>query len=643
VDDRGDEPREREPRRRLRAAAPALLACVIGLVGAWLGLALLARETVPIGPFRVELDVGFGRGETVLGLPPFGALTADTHLSPLHVSATLQDVGVQRLTDVVNDEGLDGLVSDVERDARESVRTIAWLTLLAGTIGGTALAALVYRTDWHRVATGGVAALLGVALCEVLLLTTFQPAAFTEPTYSGSLALAPQLIGPVSEATGRIEDLRAGLEQVVDGTVRAYTSLQASPPADDAIRVLHMSDIHASPLGMDFAQEVAEGFDVDFVIDTGDITSFGTPVENLIATEIPGFGVPYVFVRGSHDSIALQEAIAREPNAIVLDGREKTVDGLTVYGLGHPAFTPARGAPVDAEDFAALARSAGPVIAADLEAAPEPVDVVAVHDDRMAEAIAGRVPLGALPRNHGDGEQRHALPAHRDHRRFGGRHLQGPRGHPVLGRGPVFLPGAGSAADRLRRDRAAPRVGQSHRPTRHGRGGVRGPGAHAHADPHADASECVTVRRVTLGLALIRGRPERKERRRRSWTGCRNPGAPCRTNGGLGAAGQTGELRGVLRDGARAPVPGPVPDDRQRAGGGGADAGRVRGRVGAVGPGERDGRADRLPVPNRDESLPQPVAASLTSRATHRRVGPGRRRLRGPSRVCPSASARRSS
>ena len=64
-----------------------------------------------------------------------------------------------------------------------------------------------------------------------------------------------------------------------------------------------------------------------------------------------------------------------------------------MYGLGHPAFTPARGAPVDAEDFAALARSAGPVIAADLEAAAEPVDVVAVHDDRMAEAVAGRVPL----------------------------------------------------------------------------------------------------------------------------------------------------------------------------------------------------------------------------------------------------------
>jgi predicted MPP superfamily phosphohydrolase len=392
----GDEPENEEhdaSRPRTRRVAPVLLACLVGLAGAWLGMALLGHDTAPIGPFRVELDVGFGKGETELGLPPFGALTADTHLAPLHVSATLEDVGVRRLTDVVNQEGIEGLVNDVELDAHDSVRTMAWRILLVATLGGVVLAAIVFRARWRLVAAGGLTALLGVALCEVFLLATFTPEAFSEPTYSGSLALAPQLIGPVREATGRIEDLRAGLEQIVDGTVRAYTTLQPAPLASDAIRVLHISDVHASPLGMEFAQEVARGFDVDLVIDTGDLTSFGTPVENLITTQIPAFGRPYVFIRGSHDSIALQEAVAKEPNAIVLDGRAKTIDGLTVYGLGHPAFTPARGAPVDAEDFAALARSVGPRIVQDVESSPDHVEVVAVHDDRMAEDVAGRVPL----------------------------------------------------------------------------------------------------------------------------------------------------------------------------------------------------------------------------------------------------------
>jgi hypothetical protein len=175
--------------------------------------------------------------------------------------------------------------------------------------------------------------------------------------------------------------------------VRAYSTLQETPVGEEAIRVLHISDIHASPLGMDFAREIARGFDVHLVIDTGDITSFATPVENLIVSRIPEFGRPYVFVRGSHDSTALQVAIARQPNAVVLDGRAATIQGLTIYGLGHPAFTPARGVDVDEEEFAELARSVGTQIATDVEAAEDPVEIVAVHDDRMAEAVAGRVPL----------------------------------------------------------------------------------------------------------------------------------------------------------------------------------------------------------------------------------------------------------
>ena len=176
--------------------------------------------------------------------------------------------------------------------------------------------------------------------------------------------------------------------------MRVYTSLAENPVGTEPeIRVLHISDIHLSPLGMTFAAEVGRAFGVDFVLDTGDITSFGTPAENLILSAIPSFGRPYVYVRGNHDSIALQESVARIRNAIVLDGRERKIKGLTVYGLGDPIFTPNKITIRSDEQLAGIVRAAGSRILADVRREAAPPDIVAVHDDRMAEAVAGYVPL----------------------------------------------------------------------------------------------------------------------------------------------------------------------------------------------------------------------------------------------------------
>jgi predicted MPP superfamily phosphohydrolase len=380
--------------RRVRRAGRLASAVLVGLLGAWLGAVLLGHAEVPMGPFRVEVSAGFGRGVTDIGLPPFGRVIADTHVAPLRISATLQDVGVERLTEVVGRIGVQGLVDQVERDALAELRRLAVRLLEVSTIGALGFAVLVFRRRWKPVLVAGLVAMLAVGGVEILAWRTYRPAAFAEPTYTGSLGPAAKLIGPVREATDRIEDFRAGLQALIAGATRAYTSIQAQPlVGDDVVRVLHISDIHASPLGMDFARDVADSFDVDAVIDTGDTTSFGTPIENLIATRIPGFGRPYLFVRGSHDPMSLQAEIAGLPNGVVLDGNVTEVGGLTVYGLGHPSFTPARGEEVDPEDFEEASRGAGPVIAEDLDALDEPPNVVAVHDDRMAEAVAGRVPL----------------------------------------------------------------------------------------------------------------------------------------------------------------------------------------------------------------------------------------------------------
>ena len=152
---------------------------------------------------------------------------------------------------------------------------------------------------------------------------------------------------------------------MVAGAARAYAAVEANPLGrGDEIRVLHISDIHLSTLGYDFAQELATSFDVDLVIDSGDTTSFGSPNEEFILSEIPDFDLPYVWVRGNHDARSLQDAIEDVDGTVVLDGDVAEVEGLTIYGLGHPFFTDERGAPAEDEDVEALVAAAAEEVAA---------------------------------------------------------------------------------------------------------------------------------------------------------------------------------------------------------------------------------------------------------------------------------------
>ena len=177
---------------------------------------------------------------------------------------------------------------------------------------------------------------------------------------------------------------------------QAYAAVEANPLGrGDEITVLHISDIHLSTLGYGFALQLAQSFNVDMVLDTGDTGSFGTTADQAILTWVPRFDRPYVFVRGSHDSLAFQQAVATYPNATVLDGTTTEVAGLTVYGLGDPYFVSARGAPKTDDQIARLVESVAPGLRDDVRALPHPPDIVAVHDERMAELAAGYAPVVA--------------------------------------------------------------------------------------------------------------------------------------------------------------------------------------------------------------------------------------------------------
>ena len=388
---------------RARRWAHALAPVLVGIAGAALALQAFGRTTIDAGPFLVQIEADFGRGVTDISLPPLGRIRADTHTSPLHLRASLREVDVEDLREGVR-RGLDSVAAEVERTTIEAADRFAVVVVLVGLAGALALGLIAYRTRWRSVLRATASGLLVVVGSVIFTVASFDAAAFQSPSYTGSLELVPQLFGPIEGAIERVGYFREQLRRVVAGAARAYDAVEANPLGRGGeIRLLHISDIHLSALGMEFARELARSFDVDLVIDTGDTASFGTPGDELILSEIPSFDRPYVFIRGSHDSTGFQSAVSQLPNTVVLDGNAQDVAGVTIYGLGDPYFVEARGAPVDDEQIFELVESAGPVILEDVQAMARPPDIVAVHDHRMADALAGQVPLvisGHFHRNH---------------------------------------------------------------------------------------------------------------------------------------------------------------------------------------------------------------------------------------------------
>jgi predicted MPP superfamily phosphohydrolase len=373
---------------------PALRTTSVGIAGAWLALVIVGPLEYTVGPFEVTYYLRPGPGQTEISLPPFGRLTVDTHSGPLHFTAALQSVDPDRATEALRSGDLTELAGRMEAEAVEAIRTHAFRALGIGALGAGVLGLVLYRRRWRAAAAALLAGTLILGSTEGLARATYRPEAFLDPTFHGSLRVAARLLGPIRQASARIQEFRSEIARLAEETLTAYEGLAAADaPSAEALTVLHVSDIHGSPLGMDLAKQLAASFDTDLVVDTGDITSFGTPLEAAVVDEISSFRVPYVFIRGNHDSPAIEDDILDEGNAVILDGEARTIEGLTIYGAPHPLYTPDPGLDLDDEQIATSVARAGEDLVEDLTTSPEPPDIVAVHDDRMALAAQGLVPL----------------------------------------------------------------------------------------------------------------------------------------------------------------------------------------------------------------------------------------------------------
>ena len=371
--------------------------CAVVLVGAAIGLVLGARTTHAVGPFQANLSFTLNvSGGTTVGVPPLGSLKFATHGGPLQLDVQLVRLNQAEAEDLIRDPRLlQGVGDEAARDLRTAVVLLVVRSGLSAICGAAILSLLVYRTRRDTMISGALA--LGLLTSTAgAAAETWSPESLREPSYTGLLANAPTVVGDAQSLLTRFDTYRNELAGLVTNVSRLYaaaSTLPAYQPDDSTVRVLHISDVHLNPASFTIVQSLVKQYGITIVADTGDLTDWGSEPESPFVAGIRALGVPYVFIRGNHDSARTARAVAKQPNAIVLTGnREVTVRGLTFLGIGDPRFTPDKSTRGDTASVG-LVQSAGRKLAAVVDQLDVPPDITMVHDPVSADPLAGKVPL----------------------------------------------------------------------------------------------------------------------------------------------------------------------------------------------------------------------------------------------------------
>jgi predicted phosphodiesterase len=391
---------EQPTRPRFRRFLAVFGPVIVGAVSALIVLPLAPAVRHGVGPGAVAATAGAGTGRTVLTVPPLGTVSADTHTSPLSLALTLSEVDFTALGRAVADSSRrDDMVSEVESDLRALGRRVTIQLVLSGAVIGAIAGGLLPRRRATHALEGALGGLVLVGASVIVAAATFDVNAFEEPHFTGALRRAPVVIEALQEGEISLSEVRGRYETAADRlSDLMFLLAQPNPdPRTDTVTILHISDIHSNPIGMEIAAQLARQFEADAVVDTGDMMSYGLPLENAIGNLVQNIDVPYIFVPGNHDSDRARRAMEKvEGVDVLLDGDVADVHGIEILGWDDPTYTNWNLLPVEQANEIRL--TAGETVAGEVEVRGP--DVLAVHDQRLAQASLGLVPLVVAGHDH---------------------------------------------------------------------------------------------------------------------------------------------------------------------------------------------------------------------------------------------------
>lgn len=376
------------------------LVIVAGAAAAILALGPLGRTEATVGPGQVEVSaVASQDGSTIVALPPLGRVEASTHATPVALTASVLAVDIeaaQRTTSGVDPVGT--LRREVDDALPGLLRTFAIRAVVISLVAGAVAGLLLPGRRWSDPLIGAASGLVAVSSLLGMTWSTYDVDAFAEPNLSGELQRVPSLLLAVERNLEGIDQVRDRVDAISSRLAELYAASVDELPGGAAgeTAILHVSDLHLNPLGAELAVQLAGDLQVDAVLDTGDVTTFGLPVEARYGRLLQASPVPYYVVPGNHDSPENRRQLAELDGITVLDGDVVTIGGVRILGIADPTFTASnevstREANEQKEALTDEVRSSA------LRADP---DVLAVHDPLQARDSTGVVPVVVAGHRH---------------------------------------------------------------------------------------------------------------------------------------------------------------------------------------------------------------------------------------------------
>ncbi|KUK10360.1 MAG: Metallophosphoesterase [Clostridia bacterium 41_269] len=316
---------------------------LLAAVGALAFVFLFSGTDFQIKAFQFKVDMVFKDwGKTEIFIPPFGKIRAATHKTPLKLVITLQNIDLEVLKNMLKDpitkqEVINLFVNEIYK----GIKSIFYQSLFFAALGGAFTMVFLRSKNIYVYLRGAVIGIFTAAFLLLSTYCTYNPRSFLTPEYQGILKAAPWMIGMAEEALVKVDILEKQMEIIASNFYDMFEKIDEIEPLNSedssSIRILHISDIHNNPAAYQFIKKVISNFDVSFIIDTGDITDFGTSLETALVEEVEKLELPYIFVAGNHDSPEVIKTMSSLKNVIVLNGGGSVVKGIPIVGVADPS------------------------------------------------------------------------------------------------------------------------------------------------------------------------------------------------------------------------------------------------------------------------------------------------------------------